>query len=104
ADAAEGAALPVEVDLALVRAVRVDAGEHLHQRRLAGAVLAADGVDLTAPHGQVDVLQRLDAGERLGDPGHPQNVVGHVSCPSVGGPGGRAVPRGAGPYLSWSSV
>jgi hypothetical protein len=36
----------VEDDLTLVAAVRVDAAEHLHQRRLACAVLTADGVDL----------------------------------------------------------
>src|SRR5690606_35790756 len=51
ADAAELALPPVEDDLTLVRAVRVDAGQHLHQRRLPGAVLTADGVDLTAAHG-----------------------------------------------------
>ena len=33
-------------DLAVVAARRVDAREHLHQRRLAGAVLTADRVDL----------------------------------------------------------
>ena len=38
--------LALEEDLALVGAVRIDAAQHLHQRRLAGAVLAADRVDL----------------------------------------------------------
>ena len=61
----------------VVGAVRVHPRQHLHQRRLAGAVLAADRVDLAAAHRQVDVLQRLDAGEGLGDPAHLQDVVGH---------------------------
>ena len=38
--------LPVEHELAFVAAVRVDAGQHLDQRGLAGAVLAAERVDL----------------------------------------------------------
>src|SRR3569833_1355027 len=50
ADAAELRDLAVEDDLAVIAAGRVDAGQDLHQRRLPGAVLAADGVDLTAPH------------------------------------------------------
>ena len=68
-------------DVARVRAVRVDPAEHLHQRGLAGAVLAADGVDLTGPHPQVDVGQGLDAGELLGDGAHLQDDRGgRVSC------------------------
>jgi hypothetical protein len=38
--------LALEEDLAFVGAVRPHPGEHLHQGGLAGAVLAADGVDL----------------------------------------------------------
>ena len=52
-DVLELAGLALEEDLALVAAVRVDAGEHLHQGRLAGAVLTADGVDLARADGQV---------------------------------------------------
>ena len=52
-------------DLALVGAVGVDPGQHLHQGRLPGAVLAADGVHLAALDGQVDVLQCLDPGKVL---------------------------------------
>ena len=74
-DAGEPALLALEDDLALVGAVRVDAREHLHQRRLAGAVLAADGVDLARLDREVDVAQRLDAGERLGDAAHLQDRV-----------------------------
>ena len=45
-DGREVALLAAIGDLAFVGAVRIDAGEHLHQRRLAGAVLAAQRVDL----------------------------------------------------------
>ena len=44
----------------------VDAGEHLHQRRLACAVLADDGVDLACAEREVDVLDRRNAAECLG--------------------------------------
>jgi hypothetical protein len=39
--------------------------EDLHQRRLAGAVLADDGVDGAASDGDLDVLVRDDTGKRL---------------------------------------
>jgi hypothetical protein len=80
-DAGEGAGLALEDDLAVVGAVRVHPGEHLHQRRLAGTVLAADRVDLAAAHRQVDLLQRLHAGEGLGDPAHLQDVLGSHQRP-----------------------
>ena len=48
ADVVELHLLALEEDLAAVGAVRVDPGEHLHQGRLPGAVLAADAVDLAA--------------------------------------------------------
>ena len=56
----------VERDRALVGAVH--AVEGLHQRRLAGAVLAHDGVHLAAADPQLDVAVGDDAGEALGDP------------------------------------
>ena len=76
-DVLERDGLSLEDDLAVVGAVRVDAAEHLHQRRLARAVLSADGVDLTAVDGQGDVRQRLDAGELLGDGPHLQDRFVH---------------------------
>ena len=79
ADAAEVHRLAVVDDLAVVAAGRVDAREHLHQRGLAGAVLTADRVDLAAADVEVDVLQRLDPGEGLGDGAHLQDVLGHGS-------------------------
>ena len=43
------------------------AGDDLHQRALAGAVLADETVDLAGGEREVDVAQRLDAAERLRD-------------------------------------
>ena len=43
----------------------VDAGDDLDQRRLAGAVLAHQRVDLAGPEVERDVVERLDAGEGL---------------------------------------
>ena len=45
----------------------VDADEDLHQRRLARAVLAHQRVDGAGRDFEVDVVERLDARERLGD-------------------------------------
>ena len=39
-DAREAALLALEMDLAVIGAVRIDAAQHLHQRRFAGAVFA----------------------------------------------------------------
>ncbi len=57
--------LPVEPEMAGVRCER--AGEQLHQRRLAGAVLADQRQDLVVPQLQVHVAERLHAGEALAD-------------------------------------
>ena len=45
-DALEAALLALVIDLARIGAVRIDAAQNLHQRRLAGAVLADQRVDL----------------------------------------------------------
>jgi hypothetical protein len=45
----------------------VDAIEDLHQGRLAGAILADQGVDLAAGDLEVDPLEGANAGERFGD-------------------------------------
>ena len=58
-------------------AVRMDGRKHFHQRRLAGAVLAAESDDLAWPNLQVDPANRLDAGEFLGDAAHLQKIFGH---------------------------
>src|SRR5690606_5115618 len=106
-----------EVDVTRVGAVGVDAGEHLHQRRLACAVLAADRVHLPALHREGDVLERLDAWEGLRDTAHLENVAvrGHVlvlvleisvcrggaGCPAPAG--GVRLPRRHGPWWTAGS-
>ncbi len=55
--------LAVEDDLAAVG--RVDAGDALDQRRLAGAVVADEGHHLTRPHLEVDVGERMHRAEVL---------------------------------------
>ncbi len=69
-DAGEAPFLALEPDLAGVGAVRIDAAQDLHQRRFAGPVLAHQRMDLAAFHAQIDVLERIDARKRLGDPPH----------------------------------
>ncbi len=46
---------------------RVDPGNHLDQRRLARAVLAGEAVDLAGCDAERHAVQRLHAGEMLGD-------------------------------------
>ena len=48
----------------------VDPGKDLHQRRLAGAVLADEGVDLAGPQVEPRAVERVDTRERLADPLH----------------------------------
>ena len=62
---AEGDALAVEEDLALV-GLR-EPVEDVHQRRLAGAVLAEQRVHLAAAEVEIDVVVGDGAGEDLGD-------------------------------------
>ena len=57
--------LAADADRALVGLV--EAEHDVHQRALAGAVLAEQAVDLALVERQVDVLVGDDAGERLGD-------------------------------------
>ena len=56
-------------------------GQDLEQRRLAGAVLTEQAVDLAGVEIERDVVQRLHAGVELGDPGDPQQRLGHGRCP-----------------------
>ena len=57
--------LAAQADGAAVR--RVNAGDDLHQRRLAGAVLAHQGVDAAGAQPKLHVVQRHDAGKFLTD-------------------------------------
>ena len=65
--------LSLEQDLPLVLAVRTR--EDLDQGRLAGAILAEEGVDLALLDRQLDAFERPDAGERLPDALHLQQDV-----------------------------
>ena len=61
----EGDGIAVEHDFA---GCRLDhAGENLHQRRLAGAILSEQRGDLAAMDVEIDALERVNAAVRLGD-------------------------------------
>src|SRR6185369_11910260 len=69
--------------LALVRLV--DAGEHLDQRGLAGAVLADQRVHLARPQREADVVEGEGAGEPFGHPGHLEHRRGRHGDVLFGG-------------------
>ena len=81
--------LAVEDDRPLIAAAGIDAAEHLHQRRLARAVLAHEGMDLAGLHGEVDVAQRLHACKTLADAAHFKHCRHWIfvpgSCPAAPG-------------------
>ncbi len=54
----------------------VEAGQHVHQRALAGAILAQQGVDLAGAHVEIDVVVGHDARESFGDALHLYGVGG----------------------------
>jgi hypothetical protein len=54
---------PFEANVAGIR--RVDPRDRLHQRRLAGAVVADEADDLAGVDGEVDPVQSLDRAESL---------------------------------------
>ncbi|MEY9883995.1 hypothetical protein ABIA43_005529 [Bradyrhizobium sp. USDA 328] len=82
-DVAEATLLALEDDGALVAAMRIDPAEHLHQRRLAGAVLADEGVDLPGLDLEVDVAQRLHTGKALADVAHLQHCGHRIILPNL---------------------
>jgi hypothetical protein len=51
----------------------MNARHHLDQRRLAGAILAQQGMHLALAHIERDAAQRPHAGERLDDAVEPQH-------------------------------
>ena len=65
-----------KADLAAVG--RVDAGDDLHQRGLARAVLAHQRMDRPRPDPQLHIVQRDNAGEFLADVVHFQDVFTRV--------------------------
>ena len=100
--------LAIEDDASRVGGVH--AGEHLDQRRLAGAVLSHQRVHLTGAQCQLDAGQRLHPGEGAGDVPcfeHDGGVV-HVpvastcatGCAASRFPSGRPAPR---PRCAWGS-
>ena len=66
----EAHGLAVEFDRPLIG--RLGAREDLEERRLAGTVLAEEGVDFRLAHLEVDGLERPHAGKGLGNPPHAQ--------------------------------
>ena len=62
-----------KADLAGVE--RVDAGQNLDQRRLAGAVLAEQRKNLAGPEGHADVRERFRAAEALEDAADLQQLA-----------------------------
>ena len=81
--------LPVDADLALVGLV--EAVEDVHQRRLAGAVLAEQRVHLAAPEVEVDAVVRDDApGKRFVIPFSSRRRARLRSCGRQSYGGGRS--------------
>jgi hypothetical protein len=70
--------LLADVDRAFVGLVQP--AQHLHQGRLAGAVLAHQGMDLAGHHGQRHAVERAHPGEGLDDPVETQcgGLSGHI--------------------------
>ncbi|CAI8972928.1 hypothetical protein EMIT0347P_80132 [Pseudomonas sp. IT-347P] len=69
--------LPVPEDFTVPGAIGVDRRENLHQRGLAGAILAAQANAFTRPDLDVDAVQRVDTAEGFDDAVHLQQIVGH---------------------------
>ena len=63
----------------------VDAGEQADQRRLAGAVLAEQHMDLAGMEIEGDVVVGDDAGERLGDAAQGYGGRGMLPAPTSAG-------------------
>src|SRR4051794_30594020 len=80
----------LEEDLARVR--RLDAGERLDERRLAGAVVADERHDLGRVDGEARAAQRADASEALDEAAGLEQRLGHGQAllPAGTGIGGRA--------------
>src|SRR3954452_11709079 len=64
--------LAIDLDPAAV--IGMDATQDLHQGGLAGAVLAHQGMDFSAPDRQADITQYGDATELLGDACHGHGI------------------------------
>ena len=62
---AEALLLPIDRDLALIAAMRIDTAQHLHQGRFAGAVLADQGVDFAWRTARLTLFSALTPGNVL---------------------------------------
>ncbi len=74
----QGHFLTVEQDAAAIGVI--DTGQAFHQRRLARAVFAHQGMDLAGVKVEIDRLQRVDTGKALVDPLHPHQFA-HGATP-----------------------
>ncbi len=68
--------LAIDPDRPVVASGGVDAVEDLDESRLAGAVLAEQGMDLSAPNAEIDSAQRLNARKAFDDLRCFDDVVG----------------------------
>ena len=71
----------VEPDLAGI--TRQDAGHHLDQGRLPGAVLAEEGMYLAGAQVEIDRIERPHAGKRLGQPSDLEDGLGACHHPDL---------------------
>ena len=62
-------------NIASIGAIGIDTAENIHQRGLASAVFATEGMDLAFRHLNVHVVQRLNAGELFGDILHFEDCI-----------------------------
>ena len=106
AETAEVAGLQRQIDRLAVEVEppagigRMEAGQNLDERRLAGAVLAEQAMHLAGRDAERDPRQRTRAAEGLGDPIELQNGKRHGRLPLVDG---REV-DGHRPYCSFQSL
>ena len=54
--------------------MRINAAQHLHQSRFAGAIFPHQSVNIALADGKIDVVQRFHARKRLRDTAHFQDV------------------------------
>lgn len=94
--AAQRNGLAVNLDFAARRLLI--AGKQLHQRGLASAVLANDGVNLAGTHRDLNILENLHRTKRLRQPDRPDKgrvwrrfSKSHVPSP-ISGANGRRLP------------
>ncbi len=75
-----------------------DAADDVHQRALAGAILPDQAEDAATAEREVDVADRVDAGERLGDAVRARGSPSLMTCPRsrAGGCGRRRARRRRG--------